>query len=298
MHRPQFLKIMKLYSSVGLVLEGGGMRGAYTAGILDVLHDKGLRFGGNVGTSAGATHLCNYISEQKGRNFRIDTVHSKDPRYKSWWNLIRTGNYFDVDFCYGTLPYELDLFDFKKFNEKALEVEIYACVTNVETGTAEYKRLRDIDLDEEIKYVRASASLPLCAKIVEADGKKYLDGGICDSIPFAFLDGKGFKNQVVVLTRPQGYQKEPNPLLPLMKIVYRKYPKFIEAAANRHINYNKSLEQLEAWEQQGKSFVFRPSVDMKIGRLENNTDKLVELYNLGVKDAEANMPALMEFLEK
>ncbi len=289
---------MKLYQSTALVLEGGGMRGAYTAGVLDVFHDKGLCFGAGVGTSAGATHLCNYVSEQKGRNLRIDTVHSKHPRYKSWRNLIRSGNYFDVDFCYRVLPYELDIFDFKKFNEKALNSEIYACVTNVESGIPEYKRLIDIDLDEEIKYVRASASLPLCSQIVEIEGKKFLDGGICDSIPFAFIDDKGFKKQVVVLTRPKGYQKEKNPLLPLMKVVYRKYPKFIEAAANRHIMYNKSLEQLEEWEQQGKSFVFRPSIEMKIGRLENNTDKLVELYKLGVKDAEANMPALLEFLEK
>lgn len=289
---------MKLYNSIGLVLEGGGMRGAYTAGILDVFHDNGLRFGGNVGTSAGATHLCNFIAEQKGRNLRIDTVHSKNPNYKSWGSLIRTGNYFNVDFCYRVLPYELDQFDFKTFYKHALETEIYACVTNVETGLAEYKRLMDIDLDGEIKYVQASASLPLCAKIVEVDGKKFLDGGVADSIPFAFLDKKGFKKQVVVLTRPQGYQKEKNPLIPLMKIVYRNYPKFVEAVANRHIIYNESLKQLESWEQQGKTFVFRPSVDMKIDRLETNTDKLVELYKLGVRDAEANMPALLDFLEK
>lgn len=287
-----------MYNSVALVLEGGGMRGAYSAGVLDVLHDNHLKFGGYAGTSAGATHLCSFISEQRERNYRIDIIHSKDKRYMGWNNLLHSGNFFDVEFCYHTIPEILDLFDNETFKKNTEHSDFYACVTNVSTGKAEYISLKDLANQDDLNFVRASASLPLFSQIVEIQGEKYLDGGICDSIPFEIMNTKGFEKQVVILTRPLGYQKEPNTLLPLFKIVYRDYPDFVKAVGERHIHYNASLATLQEWEKQGKSFVFRPSEKMDISRIETNTEKLIALYNLGVKDAQEQIPLLMQFLEK
>ncbi len=284
-----------MFKDVALVLEGGGMRGAYTAGVLDALYDEGLKFGGYAGTSAGATHLCNYLSEQRNRNFRLDTIHSKDKRYMSLGNWIRTGNYFDLEFCYHTVPEKIDPFDFDKFKENAAVSDFYAAASNVETGFAEHLIVRD--LRKDMDAIRSSSSLALVSSLVEYDGKKMFDGNTADSIPFEFMDSIGFKRQVVIVTRPNGYQKTANKLVWLYKLVYRKYPKFVEAVANRHIRYNKCLQTLAEWEARGKTFVFRPSVPMKIGRVEKNTQKIVDLYNLGVKDAHDNMDSLKKFLQ-
>lgn len=284
-----------MFKDVALVLEGGGMRGAYTAGVLDALYDEGLKFGGYAGTSAGATHLCNYLSEQRNRNFRLDTIHSKDKRYMSLGNWIRTGNYFDLEFCYHTVPEKIDPFDFDKFKENAAVSDFYAAASNVETGFAEHLIVRD--LRKDMDAIRSSSSLALVSSLVEYDGKKMFDGNTADSIPFEFMDSIGFKRQVVIVTRPNGYQKTANKLVWLYKLVYRKYPKFVEAVANRHIRYNKCLQTLAEWEACGKTFVFRPSIPMEIGRVEKNTQKIVDLYNLGVKDAHDNMDALKKFLQ-
>ena len=286
-----------MYKDAGITVEGGGMRGAYTGGILDVFNENGIKFGGAVGTSAGVTHLCSYLSEQVGRNFRIDTIHSKSKKYMSWGNLIRTGEFFEVDYCYRQIPYEIDPFDMEKFTEACKETEFYACSSNLETGAAEYLRVMDYRIEHDKDAIRASASLPLMSHIVNVDGKKLLDGGISDSIPFAALDQKGFKKQVVLLTQPEGFRKKPNSMIPLFKIIYRKYPKFIEAAADRHIRYNACLDQIAEREKQGNFFVFRPSKAMQISRLEKDKSKLVELYNLGRSDAEHRLEEMKKFLE-
>jgi len=286
---------MTVFKDIALVLEGGGMRGAYSAGVLDVLHDEGFKFGGYAGTSAGTTHLCNYLSEQRNRNFRLDTIHSQDKRYMSLGNWLRTGNYFDLEFCYHTVPEVIDPFDFDTFRRNAAECQFYAAASNVETGEAEHLLIHD--LRTEMDAVRASSSLPLASSLVHYDGKKMFDGNIADSIPFEFMDGIGYKKQVVITTRHAGYQKGPNSLLPIYKWVYRKYPKFVEAVSNRHIRYNKCLKTLAAWEKAGKAFVFRPSVNMKIDRVEKNPAKITALYALGVKDAQEQMGRLKDFLK-
>lgn len=286
-----------MYKDIALVLEGGGMRGAYSSGVLDVMHDNGLKFGGYAGTSAGATHICSFMSEQRERNMRIDTVHSQDPRYMGFKQLIKTGDYFPREFCYITIPREIDPFDYAKFEENAKVSDFYSVATNLETGEAEYLLTQEVDKGDGLECVRASASLPLMSKIVELRGMKLLDGGIGDSIPFEFMERKGFKKQVVILTQQEGYVKKPNSLIPLFKLMYRKYPKFVEAAATRHIRYNEALAKLKENEKAGKSFVFRPSEPFKISRIEKDASKLVELYKMGLKDGEANMPALKRFLE-
>lgn len=286
-----------MYKDIALVLEGGGMRGAYSSGVLDIMHDNGLKFGGYAGTSAGATHICSYLSEQRERNMRIDAVHSQDPRYMGFKQLFKTGDYFPREFCYVTIPREIDPFDYAKFEENAKISDFYSVATNLETGEAEYLLTQEVDKGDGLECVRASASLPLMSKIVELRGMKLLDGGIGDSIPFEFMERKGFKKQVVILTQQEGFVKKPNSLIPLFKLMYRKYPKFVEAAATRHIRYNEALAKLKENEKAGKSFVFRPSEPFKISRIEKDASKLVELYKMGLKDGEANMPALKRFLE-
>lgn len=287
---------MTMYKNVALVLEGGGMRGAYLSGVLDVMHDNGLKFGGYSGTSAGATHLCSYLSEQRERNKRIDTVHSAQKRYMGFGNLVRTGDFFEVEYCYNEIPRVIDPFDFEKFRENAAASEFYSVATNLETGEAAYLLTRDLDMPADMDKVRASASLPLMSHIVELDGMKLLDGGVADSIPFEIMAKKGFEKQVVILTQPEGFVKKPNSLLPLFKVIYRKYPKFIEAVRTRHIRYNQSLRTLDEWNSRGTAFRIRPSESFDISRLEKDKSKLVKLYDLGVKDATALMPQLMEFL--
>ena len=288
---------MAMYKNAALVLEGGGMRGAYLSGVLDVMHDNGLKFGGYAGTSAGATHLCSYLSEQRERNRRIDVVHSASKRYMGWGNLLRTGDFFEVEYCYNQIPRVIDPFDFDKFRENATQSEFYAAASNLETGRAEYLLTRDLDKREDMDKIRASASLPLMSHIVEIDGMKLLDGGVADSIPFEIMAKKGFEKQVVIVTQPEGYVKKPNPMIPLFKILYRKYPKFIEAAKTRHIRYNQCLRTLQEWCDRGTAFRIRPSESFEIDRLEKDKSKLVKLYDLGVKDATALLPRLMEFLE-
>lgn len=290
------MKAMK-YKNTAIVVEGGGLRGAYSGGILDILADKEIKFGGAAGTSAGAIHLCSFLSGQIGRNFRVDTIHSKSPRYMSLRNLLFTGDYFAFDYCYKQIPYKIDPFEFDKFTAQCQETEFHACITNLETGLAEYPRITDYRNEDEMNYIRASASLPILSKAVEIHGKKFLDGGVADSIPFEQMFKKGFERAVVILTRPLGYRKKINKALPLVKLAYRHYPNFVKAVATRHIRYNQALDKLAKLEAEGKVFIFRPSRLIKISDIESNKKKIAELYELGKQDAHARMPKLLKFLE-
>ena len=285
------------YKNTAIIVEGGGLRGSYSGGILDVLADKEIHFGGAAGTSAGAIHLCSFLSGQIGRNFRVDTIHSKSPRYMSVRNLLFTGDYFAFDYCYKQIPYEIDPFEFDKFTEQCQQTAFHVCITDVETGLAEYPRITDYRNEDEMNYIRASASLPILSKIVEIHGKKFLDGGVADSIPFEQMFKKGFERAVVILTRPLGYRKKINKALPLVKFVYRHYPKFVEAVATRHIRYNQALDKLAQLEAEGKVFIFRPSKRIKISDIESNKKKIAKLYELGKEDAHTKMPELLKFLE-
>ena len=285
------------YKNTALVVEGGGLRGSYSGGILDILADKEIKFGGAAGTSAGATHLCSFLSGQIGRNFRIDTIHSKSSRYMSFKNLLFTGDYFAFDYCYKQVPYKIDPFEFDKFTEQCQETEFRVCMTDIETGRAVYPRITDYRNEDEMNYIRASASLPLLSKIVEIHDKKYLDGGVADSIPFEPMFKNGFERAVVILTRPLGYRKKLCKALPLIKFAFRNHPKFVEAVATRHIRYNRALDNLAKLESEGKVFIYRPSRLINISRIESNKKKIAELYELGKIDALAQMPALLKFLE-
>lgn len=279
----------------GLVMEGGGMRGLYTAGVIDVFMENGIDFDGAIGVSAGATFGCNIKSKQHGRVLRYNLKYCRDPRYNSVRSLIKTGDLFGAEFCYKTIPNELDIFDVDTYKNNPME--FYVVCTDVETGKPVYIKCDNGD-EQDIEWIRASASLPLVARIVEIEGKKYLDGGIADSIPIEAFNEMGYRRNVVVLTQPAGYTKGKNPVVPLLKLTMRPYPNFIRCMANRHIMYNHQLEAVASAEQAGEAVVIRPSRSVKIKRTEKNPKMMQEMYDLGRKDALDKLAEIKEFLAR
>ena len=266
----------------GIVVEGGGMRGIYGAGVLDVLLENDIKADGLIGVSAGAIHGCSFVSGQKGRSIRYNLKYSRDPRYMSMRSLIRTGDMFGIDFCYRELPETLDPFDNETFESSS--TEYYVTCTDVETGQPVYHRCPSLRGDR-IDWVRASASMPLASRIVELDGKKLLDGGVADSIPVMAFRKMGFKKDLVILTRPEGYRKKQNPMLPLIRRAYREYPEFVETAASRHLVYNRELDEISRLEREGEILVIRPSRRIKISRTERRPERIEQMYRLGREDA-------------
>ena len=276
-----------------LVLEGGGMRGLYTVGVLDVLMEKQIKIDSIIGVSAGALFGVNYLSKQPGRAIRYNMKYVCDKKYMGVYSLLTTGNIMNKDFCFNKLVYDLDPFDFETF--KKSETEFYVTVTNVETGEAEYIKIKDLEKDME--YLRASGSMPLVSKIVEVNNKKYLDGGIADSIPIEKAKQLGNAKIIVVQTRPIDYRKKQNNML-LYKVIYRKYPNLLKTIQNRYLIYNQTIENIIKYEQNGEIFVIRPSKKINIDRIEKNIDKIKEMYELGKNDTGAKINDLIKFIDK
>lgn len=279
---------------VGLLLEGGGLRGLYTAGVLDVLMENNIEVDGIVGVSAGALFGMNYKSKQVGRVLRYNKKYARNKNYMGFYSLITTGNIMNEDFCFNKIINELDPVDFDTFRNS--KVEFYATVTNMETGKAEYIKIKDFDNKNNIEYLRASGSMPYVSKPVVIDNNKYLDGGIADSIPIEKIMNMGYDKVIVVLTRPIDYRKKKgNCLIP--KIVYRKYPRLVETISNRYKIYNKQLEKVLELEKGEKIFVLRPSRLVNIKRIEKNIDKIQEMYELGTKDCKNKMSMLKKYID-
>ena len=275
-----------------LVLEGGGMRGAYTCGTIDFFLDHKIQFDGVIGVSAGACHATSLISEQRGRAIRIGAHYLIDKRSFSFKSLIQTGDLFNAQFIYDEIPNVIDPFDYKTFNNS--KTRMYCVCFDCETGKTLYVPIPHIQ--ENMEYIRASASLPIVSKIVEYDGHKMLDGGLGDSIPFEFMKEKGYDKIVVVSTKPKGYRKTSNKLMPMIETMYKDYPYVIDALKNRHFRYNEEVEKMEQWEQEGKLFVIYPSDTHDVGRLEQDPVKLERLYETGYQDMEALKDALYAYL--
>lgn len=276
----------------GLVLEGGGMRGIYTAGILDFFLEKELQFASCYGVSAGAAHLASYMSGQKGRALKVSIDYLDDKDYCSPHSLFKTGDLFGVDMCYNRIPNELNLYDYDAFGK--YPGRGYAVVTNIETGRPEYIELKD--MYQDITAIRASASLPLVSRNVEIGGKKYLDGGISDSIPIRRSIKDGNKKNVIILTQPYGYRKKSSSQISLIRAKYKKYPRLVEDMEKRHIRYNKTLKLIEKEEAEGRAFVFRPEPLVKISRIEKDVKKMKVLYLQGYYDASVNYDLMKKFL--
>lgn len=275
----------------GLVVEGGGVRGIYAAGVLDVFLEYGIHFDGVIGNSAGVIHGCSYLSGQKGRSIRYYKKYSSDYRFMSFKSWLKSGNLVDTDFAYHELPEKLDVYD----NEAFLRcgVPFYAAVTNVETGEPEYLRITDVN--KQIDKVRASASLPYFSQIVELDGKKYLDGGCSDSIPVDAFRSMGYGRNVLVLTQPASYRKKPE-FSAVAGIVYRRYPRFADALRNRHMHYNRTAERVLELEKLEEVFVIRPDRKLPIGRMENDPKIVESVYNQGREDALKKLEKLKKWL--
>jgi len=279
----------------GLVLEGGALRGLFTAGILDVLMENGVRFDGLVGVSAGAAFGCNYKSGQAGRVIRYNKRFAHEWRYCSWRSWIATGDLFGGEFCYHKMPDELDVFDKETFDSNPMEY--YAVCTDVETGEAVYKRLMKCS-PETYEYIRASASMPMVSNIVEVGGRKLLDGGVTDSIPLRFFQQQGYERNLVILTQPADYQKQHNRLMPILRLWLHRYPKMIEALDRRHEMYNQQLEYVREEERKGNTYVIRPPEKLVIGHISHDENEMQGVYQMGRRVGEGRLKDIVEFLEK
>lgn len=277
---------------IHLVLEGGGMKGVYTAGVLDFFLDQNLCFDAVYGVSAGACTAASFLSKQRGRGYHAMVDYVEDPKCVSKRSLHKTGNYFNKEFIYYKIPNELIPFDYEVAHQNPCK--LYATVTNVETGKAEYYPC--LDYYKDIEYVCASSSLPLLAEIQTISGKKFLDGGIADSIPYLEAKKNAMKC-VVILTKPKEYfcQKQNTILSKAIQLKYRKYPKLIKALERRHLEYNHTVKLLVA---DPNVFVIRPSITLELSRLEKDKTKLEAAYQLGYHDAEEQWESLKEFMKK
>ena len=279
---------------IGLVLEGGGMRGLFSAGVLDALLElKELSVNGIVGVSSGALFGVNYVSKQKERAVRYNKKYADDKRYMGLHSWITTGNAVNKDFAFYELPYKLDVFDNEAF--KKAETDFYVVMTNVESGKPEYVLIEDAFA--QMEYLRATSALPFASKIIEINGKKYLDGGISDSIPIDFCESLGYDKIIAVLTRPEGTYKE-DKLGFLYKLVYRKYPNLVNSLLNMATDYEQVLAKIKDLENKGKIFVVRPPEVLKIGRLEKNRDKIQKVYDTGLNTGLKELDNIVKYLNK
>jgi predicted patatin/cPLA2 family phospholipase len=273
------------------VLEGGAMRGLYSAGVLDVFMQNNISTDAIYGVSAGALFGINFKSKQIGRAIRYNLKYAHEKNYMGLYSLITTGNIMNKEFCFNKLVNELDKFDFDTFNESP--IDFYAVVTNVETGSAEYIKITDARYG--LEALRASGSMPFVSRCVDFEGVKYLDGAISDPIPLQKALDDGYEKIVVVLTRPDGYQKSKERMP--YKMFYKKYPNFVKTAMNQPEIYNRTLDLIKKYEKEGKIIVLRPSKDLKIARVEKNLEKLTAIHKLGVDDCILNLDRIRDYLD-
>lgn len=279
---------------VGLLLEGGAMRGLFTAGVIDTLMENNILVDTVIGVSAGALFGMNYKSHQVGRVLRYNKKFCKNKNYTGFYSLLTTGNIMNKEFCFDKLVNELDPFDFETF--KNSNINFYVVITNMNSGKAEYKKLDDLKKIDQMETLRASGSMPYVSKPVIINNDKYLDGAIADSIPIDKILEMDLDKIIVILTRPSTYRKKKgNKLIP--KLYYKKYPNFINAINSRYLKYNEELDKVHSLEKEGKVFVVRPSRVVDIKRTEKDPKKIQEMYDLGVSDMKNNLSNLMNYLD-
>ncbi len=254
------------------------MRGLFTCGVLDVFMEQGITFDGAAGISAGAVFGCNYKSRQPGRALRYNKRYSRDPRYCSLWSLLTTGDLYGVEFCYHELPDKLDVFDRETFTRNPMA--FYVGATDVETGEACFHLCKDGGADD-IAWIRASASMPLASRPVEAGGRLLLDGGIADPVPYRYMEGLGYDRNVIVLTQPKGFVKKKSKAEPLLNRALHEYPAIVGAMAARHELYNRQLCEIGEREDAGSALVIRPPLSLGIHRTEKDPETLQSVYELG-----------------
>ena len=283
--------------SVGLVLEGGGTRGAYTAGVLDVFMEENIEFKSVYGISAGACNALSFISKQPGRNYDIFYQYIEDERYLSVTSLRKTRSIFGFDFIFGELWRDLLPFDYQTFYESP--VKFYAGATDLDTGEAVFFS-KDEDMRESFDAVRASSSLPMVAPVVHFKGYHLLDGGLACPIPIEKSIEDGNELNVIVLTRDISYQKSPRSGFPrsAIRVVYRDYPKLTDVMQVRSGVYNAQTAFCRMLEKTKKAVVIRPSSPVLVGAYEKDKEKLAALYRMGAEDARGKVEEIKAFLSK
>ena len=274
-------------------MEGGAMRGMFTAGVIDVMMEHGIEFDGAIGVSAGAAFGVNYKSRQIGRAIRYNERFCNDKRYCSLWNLVRDGNLYSKDFCYGEVPLVHDPFDFQAYEANPMEFHIVC--TDIVTGKPHYHEFKGRD-DHEFDWIRASASMPLVSEIVEIDGQKLLDGGIADAIPLQYFESIGYTHNVVILTQHAEYDKKESVAMPFIRLLYRKYPALVQAMEVRHLMYNAQRNYVNQQEAAGKALVIRPAEPLPVKRLTKDPAVLRATYNIGRATAEKRLDDIRDYL--
>ena len=269
------------------------MRGLFSAGVMDVMMEHGIRFDGIVGVSAGATFGCNYKSHQPGRVLRYNIRFKDDPRYMGLRSLLRTGDLVEAEFSYHTMPNELDVFDRETFRNDPTEFHVVC--TDVETGEPVYHRIDEME-DEGLDWIRASASMPLVSRPVALEGRLLLDGGISDSIPLRYFQGLGFDRNVVILTQPKGFLKRRTKLMPLFHLFMRRYPAIVRAMGRRHLMYNDELSYLSEQERRGNILLICPQETLPIGRTEQKEEKMRRVYGMGRQKGLEMIQTIRDFL--
>ena len=279
---------------VGLVLEGGSLRGLYSAGVLDTFMDHDIQIDGMIGVSAGALFSPNYFSKQKGRALRYNKKFCKDKRFMSIHSWLTSGNLVNKQFAFYDITLKHDIFDNETFMRN--NSGYYVTVSDVESGKAQYLEVKDII--KEMEKLRASSAIPLVSQIVEIDGKKYLDGGVADSIPVKQAMKMGYEKIIVIQTRDQSYRKKPlsKLVMKLVELKYRKYPNFIQTMKNRYLHYNQTLDEIHELKAKGQIFVIQPSKPLSIKSLEKDPNQLQAVYDLGVSDCKEMIFALKQYL--
>lgn len=280
--------------NIGLVLEGGGMKGLYTAGVLEFLMEKNIYFPYNIGVSAGACMAASYLSRQKGRNKKVNIDLVNDYRYISYRNFIKNRELFGMDFLFDEIPKNIVPYDFDAFLSGS--EQFIVGTTDCMTGKPVYFN-KDKYKDNMLTVIRASSSLPLISKTVHYDEKQLLDGGISDPIPVKKAQLDGYMKNVIIMTKPTNFKRKPSRFSSVMKMLYKKYPNIVNVLEHRHIIYNETLAHIEIEKNKGNAFVIQPSIDLSVSRIERNQVKLNQLYELGYHDMKQQFEKLKEFID-
>ncbi|MDR6549788.1 patatin family protein [Paenibacillus qinlingensis] len=278
---------------IGLVLEGGGMRGVYTAGVLEYFMEQNLYFPYVVGVSAGACNAVSYISKQPGRNKKVTIGYVADHRYLSYRNLLRSKSIFGMDFIFNVLPNRLEPFDYDTFYASSQQFAIGT--TDAHTGEPIYFTKHELQ-QQTMPIVQASSSLPFVATPIQFEGRTLFDGGLVDPIPVQKSVADGNRKHVIILTKELGYRKRPFKQRWLAKSFYPKYNGLVNVLVNRSEIYNNTLETLERMEADGSAIIIRPSTKVEVGRMEKDPRKLEKLHDLGYEDAKRVGSQLKEWL--
>ncbi|MGI6511525.1 MAG: patatin-like phospholipase family protein [Catenisphaera adipataccumulans] len=279
----------------GLILEGGAMRGLFSAGVMDVMMENGIDFDGAIGVSAGAAFGCNYKSKQIGRTIRYNIRFADEWRYCSWRSWLLTGDLYGADFCYKELPAHLDVFDFQTFRKNPME--FYVVCTDAHTAKPVYHKLVK-GTEQDLDWIRASASMPVVSHPVHIDGYDLLDGGISDSVPVHYFESIGYRKNVIILTQPAAYVKEPQDHQKLLKHALHNYPEVFKKLEHRHVAYNQTMAYIRQLEQTGQAFVVRPPRPLQIGSIEHDPEEMKRVYKIGKAEGKRQVEKMKQFLSE